>query len=266
VILLDDAQSTDQRRTSRLYGLPCDHWRITQTKDIHACLTAIESALQKGRYVATAFSYECGEFLQGLTPKPSSTPLIEAFAFEDVTYLSRQEVDQWIQNSLLQASDHNEAGVMNLAPSLTPDEFAKKIAAIHRLIESGDTYQVNHTFQYSGQIYGDALRLYARLRQRQPSLFGAFFQGAEQTLLSVSPEWFISCTNGELVSKPMKGTLSAEQHQLTDLAADSKNRTENLMIVDLIRNDLGRISEIGSVTVPAMFEVEKFGNLMQMKL
>lgn len=264
MILLDDAQSTDQRRTSRLYGPPCDHWQITQTSDIQACLSEIESILQKGRYVAAAFSYECGEFLQGLTPKPSSTPLIEAFAFENVEYLSRQEVDQWIQNRLLQAPDQGKAGVLNLGLRLNQDEYAEQITAIHRLIESGDTYQVNYTFKYSGQIYGDPLRLYARLRQRQPSLFGAFFQGAQQTLLSVSPEWFVSCTDGELISKPMKGTLSAEQHQLTDLAADSKNRTENLMIVDLIRNDLGRISEIGSVTVPAMFEVEKFGDVMQM--
>ena len=141
---------------------------------------------------------------------------------------------------------------------------------IHRYIEAGDTYQVNLTFPLHFTMHGNPIALYAALRKQQPVPYGALMVLPDgQSVLSLSPELFVSHTQGRLLAKPMKGTLEADaDHHDTDrataLAASSKNRAENLMIVDLLRNDLGRIAQTGTVKVPALFEVERFGHVWQM--
>jgi para-aminobenzoate synthetase / 4-amino-4-deoxychorismate lyase len=258
LILLDDTHSNSADPTSRLYEEPCHHWLATHPNQIDQTLADIQNALQSGIYVVTVFGYSLGEYLQGIPVRSDSIPLIEAFGFRSVTRLSRQEVSD------LLAAHIQPSGVLDVQASTDLEKFTQDIASIHRWIESGDTYQVNHTFQMSGAMYGPAAGLYRQLRERQPTSFGAFIECQDRTILSLSPELFLSCRGRQLKAKPMKGTLAIDRHQETDLSSDEKNRTENLMIVDLIRNDLGRISEIGSVHVPAMFEVEPFGSLFQM--
>jgi para-aminobenzoate synthetase / 4-amino-4-deoxychorismate lyase len=271
MILLDDAQSTDKAPTSRLYENPIARITACSPQEVDTALAAIEAALARGQFVVVAFSYELGEVLQGLPYRPWSTPLINAFCFERVQHLSQAEVSAWIAAQIdaldlrhQSLSSPGIAGVIETQIEHTPAQFAQEIEKIHRLIESGDTYQVNHTFRITGGVYGAPLALYARLRQRQPSRFGAFIATDEGATLSISPEWFLSCQGRTLMARPMKGTLSARNQGAHRLADDPKNRTENLMIVDLIRNDLGRISQIGTVRVPALFEVEQFGDLYQM--
>jgi para-aminobenzoate synthetase/4-amino-4-deoxychorismate lyase len=258
LILLDDANSNAAQPTSRLYQDPCHHWLANHPNQVQATLAEIEQALQANIFVVVVLAYELGQYLQGIPVKPSVTPLIEAFGFTSVKRLSRQEVSDLLER------ENQPCGVMDLKASCDLAQFTQDIALIHRWIESGDTYQVNHTFQLTGATYGTAAGLYQQLRIRQPSAYGAYVKCQDRTLLSLSPELFLSCQNQQLMAQPMKGTLAKDQHQKTDLSGDEKNRTENLMIVDLIRNDLGRISEIGSVKVPAMFEVEPFGDLYQM--
>ena len=271
MILLDDAQSTDKAPTSRLYKNPIACITAIWPEEVDAAITEIEDALTAGQFVVVALSYELGEVLQGLPHRPSATPLIRAYRFERVERLSQQQVSAWIEQqiSLLDLAQQslnipNITGLLGSTVQSNPTQFSQEIEKIHRLIESGDTYQVNHTFRITGEIYGDPLALYARLRERQPSRFGAFINTEQGAILSISPEWFLSCHGQTLMARPMKGTLSAKNQDAGRLADDPKNRTENLMIVDLIRNDLGRISQTGTVRVPALFEVEQFGDLYQM--
>jgi para-aminobenzoate synthetase/4-amino-4-deoxychorismate lyase len=130
---------------------------------------------------------------------------------------------------------------------------------------------VNYTYRLHFHAYGSPIALYSRLRQRQPVPYGALICLPEgDAVLSLSPELFIRHQGGRLLARPMKGTAAATGNDLEDqrlaasLANDSKNRAENLMIVDLLRNDLGRIAETGSVTVPQLFQVQRFSSVLQM--
>ncbi|MGZ8295025.1 MAG: chorismate-binding protein, partial [Telluria sp.] len=150
-------------------------------------------------------------------------------------------------------------------------EFTRAICSIRDYIAAGDTYQVNYTYRLRFDAFGTLPALYARLRARQPVPYGALvaLPGGE-AVLSLSPELFVRHTQGELVTRPMKGTAPASGDDAEDarraaaLAADTKNRAENLMIVDLLRNDLGRIAATGSVEVPALFDVQRYSSVLQM--
>ena len=265
LILLDDALSSNAQPSSRLYGAPVRSWRVETPEGVALTLSEIEDALASGLYVVAAFSYEFGEWLQGLEPRASSTPWLSAQAFQKVSCLSKKEVDDFIDCELQKhGPDCAAAGVFDIGISASEETFQQDIEKIKEEIRKGNTYQVNHTIRISGKSFGHALALYARLRQRQPSRFGAFLDFGDRQILSVSPEWFVECKDGVLTSKPMKGTAPADTDPQEALTQNTKNRAENLMIVDLIRNDLGRISEIGSVSVPALFETEQFGEVLQM--
>ena len=156
-------------------------------------------------------------------------------------------------------------------------EFCSAIDAIHEAIRNGETYQVNYTFRLKGLAYGTPVGLYRRLRARQPVAYGAFIalppSGGSQApthILSMSPELFLRHQAGLVTARPMKGTAGRLRAPESDseaarlLQQDVKNRAENLMIVDLLRNDLGRIAQIGSVKVPALFAVEPYTTVFQM--
>ncbi|HRP67854.1 MAG TPA: bifunctional anthranilate synthase component I family protein/class IV aminotransferase, partial [Thauera sp.] len=148
-------------------------------------------------------------------------------------------------------------------------------ARIHAAIGEGETYQVNYTYRLDFRTFGSPLSLYRRLRARQPVAFGALIAPPPGTtgpdwVLSCSPELFLRNSGGRLMAKPMKGTAPRAREAEGDseiarlLAGDTKNRAENLMIVDLLRNDLGRIARTGSVRVPALFSVEAYPTVFQM--
>ena len=276
MILLDDVESTAALPTSRLYRNPSQYWVAKEVTEIEPCLTAIQTATQQGLYVVAAFAYELGAHLQDIEPRrhaqptqPADTstdhPLIEAWAFTAVNKLSKAELDQWLLAELAQLPpDEASAGVANLSESLSAASFEADIARIQAWIQSGDTYQINHTYQVQGETYGAPLALYARLRARQPGRYGAFVATHSRFILSHSPELFVQRTGQQIAAMPMKGTANAFESSKAALSADPKNRAENVMIVDLLRNDLGRIAVTGSVTVPALFEVARHGDVLQM--
>lgn len=153
--------------------------------------------------------------------------------------------------------------------SVTEEEFFQSFAVIKRYMAAGDTYQVNYTFRLrSCECDGKALM--ARLVDAQPDSFGAYFDTGEQVVCSVSPELFLTIDGEDLVTRPMKGTRPRGRTQETDeafihdLTTSEKERAENLMIVDMARNDLGRIAEVGSVHVPNLFAVETYKTLHQL--
>lgn len=153
---------------------------------------------------------------------------------------------------------------MNVQESISEEHFKADIDAIQEYIRSGDSYQINHTYHIKGETYGAPIALYSRLRDRQPGRFGAYIEHNGNFLLSQSPELFIARDGNTLKAMPMKGTASALSAVASSLSDNPKNQAENIMIVDLLRNDLSRISLPGTVTVPNLFEVAIHGDVLQM--
>ncbi len=261
-ILLDDAQSSSNKPSSRLYQSPLKAIQATNADNLDAALTAIEQAIHDQHHVVTCFSYELGEHLLGLTPKISKTPWIQAWVFKDVQKLSKEQVTQWIKSENNQVA--NAPVIQSVATSITQEQFEQDISKIQEWIKAGDTYQVNHTYRINGQLNGSPLKAYEILRQKQPGPYGAYIDHPNGWVLSCSPEWFLQKSGNTLMTKPMKGTAKVGESSSEELHDDVKNRAENVMIVDLLRNDLSKISKPGSVKVPYLFEVQQHGDVLQM--
>lgn len=283
MILLDDVQSTAAKPTSRLYKqTPTQTWCVYPQKDQTATLKSVERgldeisiALAQGKYVVAAFAYELGYLLHRISPKPiiddlksAPHPLILAWSFDHYEPLSKDQVDDYLKQTLSRLTlTHNTAsiaGIAHIKNSITEDQFASDLQTIQEYIRNGDAYQINHTYRVTGQAYGEPLALYMRLRDRQPGRYGAFIQEGTNYILSQSPELFIECRDNTLKAMPMKGTASAIDTSPDQLADDPKNQAENVMIVDLLRNDLSRLAVLGSVTVPHLFDVARYGDVLQM--
>ncbi len=270
--LLDDAAACDApgRRTSRL----CHGWQRAMAfrpgDDPAAFFNALDDALASGLHAVGLFDYEFGHQLQGLRHDDSARPLATIQLYQHCERLSRDEVDDWLASRT--GKDGNAPyAVTGLRPALDSQRFAAAIDAIHRYIESGDTYQVNFTFPLHFDVHGDPVALFAALRARQPVPYGALVMLPDgSSVLSMSPELFVSQQQGQFTCRPMKGTAAVSGDPVLDagrseaLKTSVKERSENLMIVDLLRNDLGRIAVTGSVKVPNLFEVDRYGEVLQM--
>ncbi|WP_154134744.1 chorismate-binding protein [Herbaspirillum sp. CAH-3] len=169
------------------------------------------------------------------------------------------------------------AHIANLQADTDRDGFDRAIARIREYIAAGDCYQVNYTYRLHFDVRGAPLDLYCRLRKRQPTRYGALIALPDgRAVISCSPELFMRHDAGTLTVQPMKGTAAAaedadaaiaaaiNEKRAAALAGDPKNRAENLMIVDLLRNDLGRVAQTGSVRVTDLFKVERFESVLQM--
>jgi para-aminobenzoate synthetase / 4-amino-4-deoxychorismate lyase len=156
------------------------------------------------------------------------------------------------------------------SPDTARDAYDRAVADIRNAIRNGDVYQVNHTFRLRGPFTGEVEPVYHRLRRAQQTGWFAFIDLGDHTVVSVSPELFFATTGSGIRARPMKGTAPRGRHPAEDAAAarrlraSSKDRAENLMIVDLLRNDLGRVCETGSIRVPRLFEVERYPTVWQM--
>ena len=148
--------------------------------------------------------------------------------------------------------------------------YQEAIKTIHHHIRQGDTYQVNYTVQLSQELKSDPLAIYNRLVVEQKAHYNAFIQHDDVSILSISPELFFEQDDRLLTTRPMKGTTrrgltnQADLKEASWLEADPKNRAENMMIVDLLRNDMNRISEIGSEQVTRLCQVEQYSTVWQM--
>ncbi len=156
------------------------------------------------------------------------------------------------------------------SPSTDEARHHAAIAEIRRQIREGHTYQVNHTFRLEAPFSGDAHALYSDLASSQTCGYGSYIDAGRWAVASASPELFFEWRHDRIVSKPMKGTihrgttLSDDEERRRQLFGSEKNRAENLMIVDMVRNDLGRVSRIGSIRVPELFSTEKYDTVWQM--
>lgn len=270
--LLDDHLATPAEPRSRLYTGHLRTLACTDVAGFPALLAQMQAALAAGQHAVALWSYELGAALQGLPHRPLTAPLARILLFQRCQRLGATEVDAWLAGQCATET----AGIVNLRSSVDEVAFSAAIGRIRDYIAAGDTYQVNYTYRLHFEVHGDAITLYRRLRARQPVPYGALVRDAQGGMvLSCSPELFVSHQDGMLQAKPMKGTARAMDAQADAadtinaqralaLANDEKNRAENLMIVDLLRNDLGRVARSGSVQVPHLFDVRRYGQVLQM--
>jgi para-aminobenzoate synthetase/4-amino-4-deoxychorismate lyase len=227
-----------------------------------ACLQRLDDAARGGAWVALAAAYELGYAIEPrLHPLLAADhgPLLTGWIFEHAEWLDDTACDAW----LAARTDTDIGGTSNLTAGLAEHDYLKHIARIRQYITDGDCYQVNFTFPLTGRFFGDTAALYHNLRAAQPVRYGAFISHAGGAILSRSPELFVERQGTSLCSQPMKGT--APRHTPPDaLAASEKDRAENVMIVDLIRNDMGRLAPPGGVRVEDLCRVEPYPTVWQM--
>jgi para-aminobenzoate synthetase/4-amino-4-deoxychorismate lyase len=235
--------------------------------ELASAFARIERLARDGAWIALALPYELGLALE---PKLRSRlgerrePLLQAWVFGRHTRFDRGSVDAWLQAQLgALPVDDRAAGLGGLEPAMRDDDYAAKVERIRSYIAAGDAYQVNLTFPMHGTAYGHPLALYARLRETQPARHGGIVRHTDGWILSRSPELFVQRSGARVTTRPMKGTAprSASPDSLTTSA---KERAENVMIVDLIRNDLGRLVPPGGVGVRSLFDVEAYPTVWQM--
>ena len=263
--LLDDAYNTPS--ISRLYS---DLYEVLVCDDADGWpkfFDATQRALGSGLHALALLSYETGAQLHGITKRDTFTTASRILLFKRCDKLDQEQLHLWLDGQDKQTA----AGIANIHADVDEAAFSEAINRVREYISAGDTYQVNYTYRLHFDAYGSPLSLYRRLRQRQPVPYGALICLPDgEAIVSLSPELFVRHEAGRLLARPMKGTAAATGDDATDqqlgidLSLDSKNRAENVMIVDLLRNDLGRIATTGSVNVPHLFDVNRFSSVLQM--
>ncbi len=263
VVVLDDAAEN----RLRIFVAPKAVIAAQHRSEIILALASIESARRAGNFVVGYFSYELGYALEGrltsLLPSAGAAPLLWFGVFDAPTELAGQAATA--------ALELGRAYAGPLRPEWDEAAYSARFARVKALIAAGDIYQANLSFRAHFGFLGEPLALYARLRQASAARYGAYIADGERHILSLSPELFFDLApDGRITAKPMKGTAARGDIVQRDMLAreglqeSTKNRAENLMIVDLLRNDLSRIAEPGSVAVPSLFTVETYPTLHQM--
>lgn len=238
---------------------------------VESALAQIEAWRKDGYYCAGWLSYEVGtafeQKLKQPEPELSAEPLIWFAAFKKRRLYKGAEIESFwrtAQTSLRPFSISAPKAGMEL------NAYTKAFNKIQDYIQAGDIYQANFTFPCTFDAAGDTLSLYRHIREAQFAGYGAIIMTENWTTLSFSPELFVERRNKTLTTRPMKGTmkrpLTQDQDEAAEqaLKADTKSRAENLMIVDLLRNDLSRVADPGSVTVKSLFDIERYRTVLQM--
>lgn len=288
-VLLECAKPQRGNSYSRLFIEPLRVCAVRNPAELPALFAEIESAIAAGYHAAGYFAYECGVFFEPsaarrtrISAQPDGQPLAW-FGIYERCFLFDHTTGKFVDNDppglervrQNPTTRNSEQSGFEAHLTLTEEEYRAKIEKIHELIRAGDIYQLNFTIPIAIQAPGSKAALYSALRGRQPVEYGAFLHTEpEQRILSFSPELFFDIqTDGatrRITTRPMKGTAprgrtTKEDNQIaTWLANDEKNRAENLMIVDLLRNDLGRLCEFGSIRVDDLFSTERYRTLWQM--
>lgn len=251
---------------ARIARDPVAHWEAHSGPELAELAERAARWLAEGRIVTGLISYDAGEHLLGLSDVASSAaPLAQLHAFAPEQCQSVKT----LARAGLSASDHFSL-THTLRPTREPDHFTGMVQQALAYERAGDCYQVNLAREWQGQYSGDPLSAWIGLLADHPAPWASYFSTRNGAVFGVSPECFLSVHGRRVVTRPIKGTrprgqTPAEDRQLAEeLAASAKDRAENLMIVDLLRNDLGACAVPGSVTAPEMFAIERFSNVHHM--
>jgi para-aminobenzoate synthetase/4-amino-4-deoxychorismate lyase len=269
-ILLDDARECGAA-DAHLFENPRKVFVAHRPDEVASILAEADAARCDGGTLAGYIAYEAGLALEpklaALAPARTGAagPLVWLGLFDAAQVVPAAKVPAWLAE---RANGHPALGP--LEPQLSQGGYNEAFAGLQEAIRAGDIYQANLTFPVSGSFRGDPLAIYAALRDHARAGYGGVLFDGQHWLLSLSPELFLSLKDGEAKTKPMKGTRprgasETEDRQLAEeLAGSAKDKAENLMIVDLMRNDLSRVAQAGSVRVEAPFAVESYPTVHQM--
>lgn len=293
-------ESTDKQRGRYdiVTALPYDSLRILRNEpNIHNAFQQLQSMLPNSpSFCELPFqggaigyiAYDLGEMLAGINSVPHSSndmPLIDMQFYDWAivvdhhlkcvslvsanTQPETEKVIKEIQARWLQRSSASSSFILQepFAPLIDQKDYQHAFKAIHQELTRGRSYQVNYTQPFIGHYSGDPWAMYKMVRVKNPVPYSAFLRGANGDILSFSPERFLTMDNGHVLTSPIKGTTKRSADSKLDeqlrasLVASSKNHAENVMIVDLLRNDLGKFAIPGSVKVTALCEVQSFNEV-----
>ncbi len=244
----------------RLYTSPREIITAYTPQDVAPALARMQKCQEDGFYLAGYFAYELGYVLEpvlaGLLPPDPAKPLLQFGVFEGFE-----------RKALISSG---RAFIETAKASWCVQDYQTRFAKIMDYIRAGDVYQINLSFPVTGSYHGEVGALYQKLKSRQPVRYGGVIDLGDEAHITLSPELFFETDKDKVFMRPMKGTIKRGRTKTEDealartLQADEKNRAENLMIVDLLRNDLSRLSTVGSVKVTDLFSIETFPTLHTM--
>ena len=242
------------------FAAPERVFTAAQPGQVLDALAEIEAAVERGWHAAGLLAYEASPAFDEVfvTRAPGPLPLLWFGLYREPEVLphlpaaeGRFDIPRWL-------------------PSISEDTYHAAIARVKDYIAAGDTYQVNYTLRMRSAFAGDPLALFTALHRAQRGAYSAYLDLGRHIVCSASPELFFRLSGEEIVTRPMKGTAPRglswpdDEARARELQASAKNRAENVMIVDMIRNDLGRIARTGTVTVRSLFDIERYLTLLQM--
>jgi para-aminobenzoate synthetase component 1 len=249
---------------ARVLTQPCGRIVASSPEELPAAFAQIEGARRGGYWVALLLEYELGELLEPTLAKPAPPhPRLTALVFEKM-----HEERPWSLGA--ECKSDKQASIISVTPGIPKVRYLARIAQIRDWIAQGEVYQVNATFPLLVKTEGDPAQLYRQIATHHPAAHAAYIEDIGRTILSFSPELFLQRSGNTLMTRPMKGTAPRSADPETDrklgeaLHASEKNRAENLMIVDLLRNDLGRLARPGTVRADPLFSLEKYPSVWTM--
>ncbi len=252
---------------ARVLTRPCGRIVASSPEELPKAFAQIEKARLAGRWIALLLEYELGEWLEPALAKPPNTqntqPKLTALMFEHM-----HEEQPWSMDA--ESTSDTQASIISVTPGIPKERYLARIEQIREWIAQGEVYQVNATFPLLVKTEGDPAQLYRQIATRHPVAHAALIEDRGRTVLSFSPELFLQRSGNTLMTRPMKGTAPRSADPEIDrklgesLHASEKNRAENLMIVDLLRNDLGRLARPGSVRAEPLFSLEKYPSVWTM--
>ncbi|MEW6009367.1 MAG: aminodeoxychorismate synthase component I [Candidatus Omnitrophota bacterium] len=265
-ILLWTGKPDKENKHSLFFSHPQDIITCFKLEEVNSCFEKIQVYLKKGFFIAGYLTYESGFAFEEILRKPIDChyPLIWFGVYRNPLILHSKD--------LLNTKARLNNGY-NLKPvgfSIDEDRYKLNVEKIKDYIARGETYQINYTIKKFFNFSGNPYKLFFQLSKNQEAAYCAFIKNKFEYILSFSPELFLRAKFGQITTRPMKGTIDRGRATLEDCAhalalRDSlKDKAENVMIVDLLRNDLGRISQIGSVRTKSLFDVERLNTLWQM--
>lgn len=282
-VFLESTRFSPDEYRSFLFLKPVERLILTAAGDPRQFFDSLEAKLRQGYYLAGWLAYELGCGLEEVLKKRSlqaddidqATVLADFGVFAAPHIFDHRDASfsgagPWPQADRPAGRSRPDYSIYDLRLSQSRQEYLEKIGRIKSYIESGDTYQVNYTLKLHFGFAGSDADCYTTLRRNQNVCYGAYIKNGPERIMSFSPELFFRKKEGAVVVRPMKGTIrrgltAFDDGQLVDeLRHDLKNCSENVMIVDLLRNDLGRLCRPGSVRVKSLFDVETYETLHQM--
>jgi para-aminobenzoate synthetase/4-amino-4-deoxychorismate lyase len=275
-VLLETSRFDEQNHHSYLFLNPTEIITAQTLDDLPAFFEQVQSAHKQGLHLAGYLNYECGYHFEPSRFEPfdnrhAEAPLAWLGAYaQPLVFNHASGIFLGAAPPQSPAEPTPVAFTSEAKLDISEDQYKQKIQRIRRYIEAGDTYQVNFTDSVTVAAPHSAAASFAALSAAQPVAYSALLHIAGTHILSLSPELFFRIEQDRITTRPMKGTMprglniAEDDAQAARLQADEKNRSEHVMIVDLLRNDLGRICRSGSVQVEDLFSIERYRTLLQM--